>query len=132
MTTISSETINDPAIVAELTEVSDLYEQALVTNDIDTMTQLFWDGEPVSRFGVTENLYGPAEIEAFRKGRPLVNSEREILRREVVTFGNNTGSVTVEFQRPVQGILRHGRQTQMWRKFPQGWKVVSAHVSFLP
>jgi hypothetical protein len=30
------------------------------------------------------------------------------------------------------GIPRHGRQSQVWVKFPEGWKIVSAHVSFTP
>jgi hypothetical protein len=30
------------------------------------------------------------------------------------------------------GVERHGRQTQFWIRFPEGWKIVSAHVSLLP
>jgi hypothetical protein len=35
--------------------------------------------------------------------------------------------VTLEFLR----LQHHGRQSQVWWKFPEGWKIVSAHVSFV-
>ncbi|MEN9229973.1 MAG: oxalurate catabolism protein HpxZ [Thermostichus sp. DG02_5_bins_236] len=125
--------VNRPEVVAELTELYQQYETALTRNDVPTLTHLFWDGPQVVRFGVGENLYGGEEIEAFRKQRPAMNLAREMLRLQVVTFGENCGSVTLEFRRPVNGIPRLGRQSQMWYRFPDiGWKIVSAHVSFLP
>jgi hypothetical protein len=124
--------INLPAVRAELTAVSDRYEAALVANDVPVLQELFWDSPHVVRFGATENLYGTAEIEAFRKARPAVGLARKTVRREVVTFGTDTGSVTVEFERTnPDGSLQRGRQSQFWRRFPAGWRVVSAHVSGL-
>ncbi len=124
--------INNPALVAELTELYMQYEQALVTNDLETMDRLFWHSPAVIRFGATENLYGIEEIRAFRQNRPPVNLERQITKLKVVTFGEDTASATVEFRRVMDGVERQGRQSQMWRKFPEGWRIVSAHVSFLP
>ncbi len=60
-------TINDPEVVAELKAIYLRYEEALVTNDVDILVEMFWAGPQVVRFGATENLYGPDEIEAFRK-----------------------------------------------------------------
>jgi Protein of unknown function (DUF3225) len=31
----------------------------------------------------------------------------------------------------VRGRDQIGRQSQTWVRFPQGWKVVSAHVSYI-
>ena len=78
-------TINDPAIVAELAALYPRYETALVTNDVPTLVEMFWTGPQVMRFGVTENVYGPGELEAFRKwlsqrGRTPV----EVIRRQKV------------------------------------------------
>ncbi|NJK63373.1 MAG: oxalurate catabolism protein HpxZ [Synechococcaceae cyanobacterium SM2_3_1] len=126
------EEINRPEVVAELRKVYDRYEQALCSNDVVTMTELFWDSSEVVRLGIAENLYGRAEIDNFRRHRPLENLNRQILKFHLVTFGEDTGSVVVEFQRSVNGVMRQGRQSQMWRKFSQGWRVVAAHVSFLP
>ena len=124
--------INDRTLVTELTALYMEYEQALCSNDIETMDRLFWDSPEVIRLGATENLYGIEEIRAFRQGRPTVNLEREILKLKVVTFGQDTASVVLEFKRVINDIPRYGRQSQLWRKFPEGWKIVFAHVSFLP
>ena len=61
--------INDPAVVAEVTALHAEYEAALMSNDIKKLTTFFWDSPMAIRFGVRENLYGAAEIEAFRKAR---------------------------------------------------------------
>lgn len=124
--------INDRTLVTELTALYMEYEQALCSNDIETMDRLFWDSPEVMRLGATENLYGIEEIRAFRQGRPTVNLEREILKLKVVTFDQDTASVVLEFKRVINDIPRYGRQSQLWRKFPEGWKIVFAHVSFLP
>ena len=124
--------INDPAIVSELTELYLTYEKALVENDIATLDALFWDSPEVLRFGATENLYGMEAIRAFRQGRPTKNLVREISKLKVVTFDADTAIVTLEFQRFTDGRLRSGRQSQVWRKLPEGWRIVSAHVSLLP
>ncbi len=125
--------INDPRIVVELTECAWRYEHALVSNDVPTLDALFWDAPEVVRFGATENLYGGDEIRAFRNARPAMNLNREVRNFRVATFGDDTGTVTLEFIRTVDGVVRHGRQSQTWRRFNDGgWKVVSAHVSVLP
>jgi hypothetical protein len=124
--------INDPEIVAELRELYPRYETALVTNDADTLTKMFWASPHAMRFGVTENLHGIDEIAAFRKGRALVNLARTILRLDVVTFGRDYGSITLEFDRTVDAQKVSGRQSQVWVRFPEGWRIVSAHVSLLP
>jgi hypothetical protein len=114
--------INEAAMVAQLTQLYLKYEKALCTNDIETLDNLFWDAPQVVRFGVTENLYGGDEVRAFRQGREVVNLDRQMY----------TAAVTLEFRRVTDGVVRLGRQSQMWRKFPEGWKIVSAHVSLLP
>ncbi len=125
-------TINDPAVIEEILALHQAYEAALVGNDIETLTALFWDSEWALRFGVGESLYGASEIEKFRKGRPAIHLEREVFNVRIVSFGEAQAIVTLEFRRVAQGALRHGRQSQVWVKFPEGWKIVSAHVSFTP
>jgi hypothetical protein len=124
--------INDPEVIAELRALYPEYEQALVTNDAETLTRMFWASPHVMRFGVTENLYGIDEIEAFRKGRPSVNLARTIRRLDIVTFGHDYGSITLEFERDVQGKIVQGRQSQVWVRLQEGWRIVAAHVSVLP
>ncbi|HTY82779.1 MAG TPA: oxalurate catabolism protein HpxZ [Silvibacterium sp.] len=124
--------INDPEIVAELAELYPRYESALVNNDAETLTAMFWNSEHALRFGATENLHGYEEISAFRKARPPVNLARTINRLDIVTFGRDFGSITVEFSREISGRSVSGRQSQCWVRFSEGWRIVSAHVSILP
>jgi hypothetical protein len=124
--------INDPATVAELRALYPLYEQALVSNDVETLIGMFWDSPYVARFGPTESLYGISEIEAFRKGRSPANLARTIQRLDIVTFGKDFASITLAFERQVEGKVTWGRQSQTWARLAEGWRIVFAHVSLLP
>jgi hypothetical protein len=125
-------TINDPEVIAELAALYPRYEQALVDNDVDTLVAMFWAGPQVMRFGATENLYGPEELEAFRKARPAANLARTVKRLDIVSFGRDFASITLEFERAsATGPIR-GRQSQVWVRMPEGWRIVQAHVSVLP
>lgn len=123
--------INDSEVIAELSALYLRYETALVTNDVDTLVGMFWDGPQVMRFGASENLYGPGELEAFRKSRPAANLARTIKRIDIVSFGRDLGSITLEFERQVNGGIVCGRQSQTWVRMPEGWRIVAAHVSVL-
>lgn len=124
--------INDPAVIAELTDLHTVYETALIDNDVATLERLFWDSSLAIRYGVAENLHGAGEIRAFRQSRPPINLKRTVLRLEILALGDATGIINLEFARTMDGIERHGRQTQFWTRFPEGWRIVSAHVSLLP
>jgi Protein of unknown function (DUF3225) len=125
-------TINDPAVIAELEALYPQYEQALVTNDVETLIALFWHSPHVMRFGITENLYGITEIESFRKSRPAANLARNVTRLDIVSFGSDFASITLEFERTTPNGRIRGRQSQTWVRFPEGWRIVAAHVSLLP
>ena len=122
-------TVNDPEVHRELSELYPLYEKALVENDVATLTGMFWASPLAMRFGVAENLYGSDEIEAFRKARPAVGLARRIVRLDIVTFGRDYGSITLEFERETPAKTVRGRQSQVWVRLPDGWRIVAAHVS---
>jgi hypothetical protein len=128
-------TINDPEVIAELRALYPQYEKALVTNDVEKLVEMFWKREPVVRFGATENLYGPEQLEVFRKARPAANLARTVKRLAIVSFGRDFASITLEFERVTPGetarVVR-GRQSQVWVRFAEGWQIVQAHVSILP
>jgi hypothetical protein len=124
--------INDPEVVAELSALYPRYEKALVTNDVDTLVAMFWAAPQVMRFGVSENLYGAEELESFRKARPSANLARTVTRLDIVSFGRDFASITLEFERPSGAALVRGRQSQVWVRLPEGWRIVQAHVSLLP
>jgi len=124
-------TINDPEVVSELRALYRLYEQALVHNDVEKLLEMFWDGEQVMRFGATENLYGPDELAAFRKSRAPVNLARTVTRLDIVSFGRDYASITLEFERLNETGKVRGRQSQVWVRLAKGWRIVQAHVSLL-
>ena len=124
--------INRPDVIEELRALYPLYEKALIENNVETLVEMFWASPHVMRFGVSENLYGHHELEAFRKSRPPVNLARRVTRLEIVSFGEDFASVTLEFERDTPQSQVCGRQSQVWVRLPQGWRIVSAHVSLLP
>lgn len=95
----------------------------LVGNDVTRLTRLFWDAQHAVRMGLTENLYGIDEISAFRKVRPPANLARTLRRLDIVTFGQDFGSITLEFERTVDGRLVRGRQSQVWARFSEGCRI---------
>lgn len=122
--------VNLPAVVAAVQAASDRYEAALQANDLVVLDELFWDSPLTLRYGASENLHGIDAIRTFRVSRPTQGLARMRLRREITTHGQDFATVNLEFRR--EGDGRHGRQSQAWVRFAQGWRVVAAHVSLLP
>lgn len=121
--------INLPDVLAEVTSAFEQYEKALTGNDVETLDALFWSGPHVIRYGATENLYGQNEILAFRKERPSKGLDRKLTRTVITTFGRDFATANTEFVR--DGVERIGRQSQAWARLPEGWRIVSAHVSWM-
>ena len=119
--------INISEVVAEVTAAFERYEQALVSNDIAVLDELFWQSPQTIRYGVTENLYGYEQIANFRKSRSPGNLERTLINTVITTYGRNFATANTEFQR--QGSNRTGRQSQTWMLTEDGWRIVNAHVS---
>ena len=118
--------VNIPEVVAEVRAAFDEYERALMADDISAMDRLFHNAPTTIRYGVGEVLYGIREIRAFRKGRGG-SPQRRLGRVEIHAFGPDYATAAAEFFR--DGSDRRGRQSQTWVRFPDGWKVVAAHVS---
>jgi hypothetical protein len=122
--------INDPAVVAEVEAAFAAYERALTTNDVATLDLLFRDSPLTLRYGVGENLHGYAEIAAFRAARPAAGLERRLERTIITTYGDAMATACTLYRREsMPGKV--GRQSQTWVRFPEGWRVVAAHVSMI-
>ena len=121
--------INIPAVHAEVTAVFARYEDALVHNKVEVLDELFWPSEHTVRYGVAENLHGIAAIRDFRNARPAVGLARTLMNTVITTYGHDCATAMTEFQRA--GSAKTGRQSQTWLRFPEGWRVVAAHVSLL-
>lgn len=121
--------VNLPEVLAEVQAAFARYEDALVNNKVEVLDALFWDSPHTLRYGATENLYGYAEIQAFRAGRSPVGLARTLLRTVITTYGHDFATANCEFRR--EGSARAGRQSQAWVRTAAGWRVVAAHVSLL-
>jgi hypothetical protein len=122
--------INDPAVLAEVEAAFAAYEKALTTNDVAVLDTLFKDAPETLRYGVSENLYGYAEIAAFRAARSPVGVMRTIERTVITTYGDAFATANTMFRRESM-VGKVGRQSQTWVRFPEGWRVVAAHVSVI-
>ena len=54
---INQDNINRPRVLAEVTAAFYRYEEALVSNDIAVLDELFWHDKRTVRLGAGENLY---------------------------------------------------------------------------
>jgi 1-carboxybiuret hydrolase subunit AtzH-like protein len=122
--------IDLPEVVAEVTAAFALYEKALISNDVATLDALFHDDARTIRYGGGENLYGYAEIMAFRAARPSAGLARTLSKTVITTYGRDFAVAATLYDRPsFPGKI--GRQMQTWVRFPEGWRVVAAHVSMI-
>lgn len=126
---IHLENINRPRVLVEVTIAFYRYEEALVSNDVAVLDELFWHDARTVRLGAGENLYGIDEIRAFRAARPAAGLQRELRNTVITTFGEDYAVCSTEFTR--EGSDRIGRQQQTWVRFPYGWRIVAAQVSVM-
>lgn len=120
---------NIPEVVAEVRELFERYEQALLDKDVDVLDATFWNSPYTTRLAIDQHGYGFDMIHAHRLARPPGPSiKEERLRLEILTLGRDFATVSLVFKARGQEAI--GRQTQTWVRFPEiGWKVVNAHVS---
>ncbi len=122
--------IDIPEIVAEVAQAFRRYEQALSTNDLDTIDGLFWDNPLTLRYGPNGTLLSHGAISDFRRARDIKGVERTLKNTHITTFGRDLAVANTESDRPNSDAT--GRQSQTWVRMPEGWRIVSAHVSDEP
>ena len=119
-----------PDVLAEVTEQFARYEKALVSNDIAVLDALFRPDSRTLRYGSGENLYGYDAIMAFRAARSPAGLMRRTAGTVITTYGRDTAVASTLFYRD-SAPGKVGRQMQTWVRFPEGWKIVAAHVSII-
>jgi hypothetical protein len=123
--------IDLPDVLAEVSAQFARYEKALVSNDVAVLDELFRNHPRTLRYGVNENLYGYDAIMAFRAGRSPVGLMRTTDKTVITTYGRDTAVASTLFYRDVWSGKKVGRQMQTWVRFPEGWRIVAAHVSII-
>jgi 1-carboxybiuret hydrolase subunit AtzH-like protein len=122
--------IDLPDVLAEVTAAFARYEEALVSNDVAVLDELFRKDSRSLRYGAGENLYGYEAIAAFRSGRSPIGLGRRTDKTLITTYGRDTAVASTLFYRDSL-VGKVGRQMQTWVRFPEGWRIVAAHVSII-
>jgi len=119
--------IDLPEVVAEVKVAHERYERALVSNDDAVLGTSFRNDPRTVRYGNAENLYGYAQIEAYR-ARSTGPGPRTLAKTVITTYGRDFAvASTLSYRAAAPGKV--GRQMQTWVRFPEGWRIVAAHVS---
>jgi hypothetical protein len=126
---VSELTANIPEVVAEVRDLFERYEQALIDKNVDVLDGTFWNSPYAIRLAHYEHGYGFERIHAHRVARPPGPGTKEKRHRlDIVTLGRDIATVTLVYKVRDKDLV--GRQTQTWVRFPDvGWKVIAAHVS---
>lgn len=101
------------------------YEQALMTDDLSALDQLFAPGPSTLRGDAEGLLVGHMEISAFRSGRGGA-PQRRIVQTHVQTIDRDHALVVAITELERGG---RGQQTQLWARTTEGWRVTAAHVA---
>lgn len=119
--------VNRADVIDEVVAASDLYEAALAAGDVSGLNVLFWHDERAVRVGDSDIQRGHDEISAYRRdgGNGAVIRVNGV--RNVTAFGRDLAVVDVLSVYPRDS--RQGRQSQIWLRTDQGWRVAHAHVS---
>jgi len=128
---VTDRTPNIPEVVAEVSDLFERYEQALIDKNVDVLDATFWNSPHTIRLAHNEHGYGFDRIHAHRVARvPGPGTKEKRLRLDIVTVGRDIATVTLVYK--VRGKDMTGRQMQTWVRFPDvGWKVIAAHVSMI-
>ncbi|GIE87838.1 AtzH-like domain-containing protein [Actinoplanes regularis] len=117
--------LDRPDVIAEVTAAFEAYEQALRANDVERILS-FFENRAV-RFGIADHQNDIEEQERWRRAQAPLPPGRQLKETQIRTYGLDTAVITTLFGYPGSDVL--GRQTQTWARLPEGWRIITAHVS---
>jgi ketosteroid isomerase-like protein len=112
-------------VIAAVAALFEAYELALVENDVDRIMGFF--AADAVRFGIGDQQAGHAEQRRWRLAQPALPPGRFLKDTTILAYGDSVAVVTTSFGYP--GGRSLGRQSQTWVRLPEGWRIVTAHVS---
>jgi hypothetical protein len=122
--------VNAADVVAEVTQAFEHYNCVLDAGDVAAINACFWSSPHTVRFGPSENLFGYDEIAGYRSGQWKAGPPRILERLAVTALGRDFATTSAVFRR--SDAPGRSRQSQTWARFPEGWRIIAAHVSVLP
>ncbi len=118
-----------PYVIAEVRACFEAYEQAFMRNDVPALLGFFWADERLTRYGIADKQLGYAAQVAYREATPTPTFTRRLENLRIHSFGPDMAVALVEFVRSDTAL--RGFQSQTWARLPEGWRIVSAHVSMI-
>jgi ketosteroid isomerase-like protein len=113
-------------VITEVTGAFEAYERALVADDVEAIIGFF--APDAVRFGIADQQVGLEEQRRWRLAQPPLPPGRWLKDTIVQAYGPDVAVVTTLFGYPGADVL--GRQSQTWVRLPDGWRIVTAHVSY--
>ncbi|MBW6432150.1 nuclear transport factor 2 family protein [Actinoplanes hulinensis] len=114
-----------PDVIAEVTAAFEAYERALVADDVEGILAFF--APAAVRFGIADQQIGIEEQARWRRAQGGLPPGRRLKDTIIQGYGESVAVVTTLFGYPGSDVL--GRQSQTWVRLPEGWRIVTAHVS---
>ncbi len=118
------------SVSASLLESFWAYDDALLSNDLESMGRLFAPGPETLRGDGRRLLVGHEAIATFRARRQTLPT-RQVTALHVRPIDPDGALVMAETaERADDGTLAHGLQTQLWQRAHSGqWRIAAAHVT---
>ena len=120
--------IDLPEVVAEVRAAFDRYEKALDDNDVATLDAIFRDDPRTIRYGGAE-IFTATPRSKRSAPRALRLGPHDLEDRHQHLRPRPCGCFNAVSPPLLPGKI--GRQMQTWVRFPEGWRVVAAHVSMI-
>ena len=117
--------INNADVVDEIAAEFAAYERALTDNNVEQILG-FFTPEAV-RFGIADQQTGLEEQARWRRAQGALPPGRRLKDTTILSYGRDVAVVTTLFGYPGSDVL--GRQSQTWVRLPEGWRIITAHVS---
>lgn len=117
------------------------YAQSIDAADTTLASQIWWDSPEVSFIHPLGHEHGFDQVKAniYMHLMGETFSERKLTPHDisVCVFGDAAWAefywdFNAKFRKDGQLITTHGRETQIYRKFPSGWRIVHVHYSGMP
>ena len=122
--------INIPDVVAEVTEAFERYERALVANDVAALDALFWKSPEYAALRHRRESLRLRGDRGVPQLPPPIDLTRHLKNTVIVSYGRDFATANTEFQRV--GSTVTGRQSHVWVRTEDGWRIAAAHVSLMP
>jgi ketosteroid isomerase-like protein len=117
------------------------YAKSIDAADTTLASQICWDSPEVSFIHPLGHEHGFDQIKTNVYTRLMGEtfSERRLTPRDITihVYGDAAWSefywdFNAKFRKDGQPITTHGRETQIYRKLPSGWRIIHVHYSGMP